>query len=115
MSKRKWHDISAETGDSKDLPIDADSYLVTYLDNKTRRVTEAIWCLNIASGSDAPYWQTVEFKPFGCYVIAWRELPKAFIPSQKYKHKVVISEAAPSDMALPFTVEVIVHVEVKPI
>lgn len=109
MSK-KWHDISAETGDPEDVPScdDTSNYIVT------AESSEGEIAVLVFDG------EMIHECTHGTYkdnprVIAWRELPKAFIPSQKYKHKVVISEAAPSDMALPFTVEVIVHVEVKPI
>lgn len=74
MSKRKWHDITSETGDPKDLPTETTWYCVTrqdYIDT---------WRLQWHP--HARLWYDDEGNIIRD-VIAWREMPRAYVPGKR--------------------------------
>jgi hypothetical protein len=78
MSKRKWHDITPETGDPQDLPTNEGvPHLATMCSAYGNWTRELLWLDNtwwIGTGVDRR-------EAFG--VIAWREMPRAYVPGSR--------------------------------
>lgn len=77
MSKRKWHDITPETGDPSDLPDGSETYLVTI-----KLDTRFVWFA--LADYEKEWWDSfpgIEARKLS-NVVAWRELPKPYVPGK---------------------------------